>query len=224
VSLAIALSTWFTRAIDRSVDALEIVHKTGVALVGLLLCLSCFFGVRALFVEEPPMLMAAPFIAALLVFPMSLIWHAHGLYREEYDRRVLLEGGRLAAERRRDAQARLATLTEEERGALRQLLLAHQMHGDHVRHLLPDTCFVRINAVTPFLHRDAADYWTIIPDWLGLLTELLAPCHALPTPAPVARSHSRWSFWVRALRRLCRTIQDECGGRRKKPRGGGRRS
>jgi hypothetical protein len=74
------IKTWFVRAFQKSVHGSHGVHQFVVVLFGFFVFLGLVGIIRSPFVEEPKMLIAAPFIAAVVIFLVSLVFYAYRLY------------------------------------------------------------------------------------------------------------------------------------------------
>jgi hypothetical protein len=82
---------FFTRVLERSLEAAHLVHLANVFVTAILLVLSLYSGAHAVHEGSEPMTALAFLAAAFLVFLWAWIWYAYLRCREEYDRRVRAE-------------------------------------------------------------------------------------------------------------------------------------
>jgi len=85
------IGAWFTKAFHLSWHASHIAHQVCVLLIGFFIIRSAVLGIKTFEEEEPKTLMVAPLVAAFVIFLASLVWHAYSLYKDEFDKRALIE-------------------------------------------------------------------------------------------------------------------------------------
>lgn len=166
--------------------ALVVVLMSGIASVVL---------VFAYAAPETPAKVVGYWIAAyicIFVAAAILLYQMHARLKRLEGIRWLDEG------RRMWAVQQFTKLGDNEKEALKELLLISRMHGNYIRQRFPGVDFTSIVGQTPYLRHEPlpVDVWTIDPDWINPLSELLLyNANLLPGVPHAENVNLAWLNW-----------------------------